>query len=75
MRDCRDRGIPQDDATHSPGGLLSARHEGHEFPFVFDASVVVCWFMPDKRHPIADATFRKIRLDPAVTSILWCLSR
>jgi predicted nucleic acid-binding protein len=40
-------------------------------PFVVDASVAVCWFMPDERHPIADAALRKIRLDPAVTSVLW----
>jgi predicted nucleic acid-binding protein len=40
-------------------------------PFVIDASVAVCWFMPDERHAIADATFRRIRLDPAVTSVLW----
>jgi len=40
-------------------------------PFVVDASVAVCWFMPDERDPIADAALRKIRLDPAVTSVLW----
>ena len=40
-------------------------------PFVVDASVAVCWFMPDERHPIADAAFRRIRLDPAVASVLW----
>ncbi len=40
-------------------------------PFVVDASVSVCWFMPDERHAIADAAFRRIRLDPAVTSVLW----
>jgi predicted nucleic acid-binding protein len=40
-------------------------------PFVVDASVAVCWFMPNERHPIADAGFQRIRLDPAVTSVLW----
>jgi predicted nucleic acid-binding protein len=40
-------------------------------PFVVDASVAVCWFMPNERHPIADEGFRRIRLDPAVTSVLW----
>ena len=40
-------------------------------PFVVDASVSVCWFMPDERHAIADAALRRIRLDPAVTSVLW----
>ena len=35
-------------------------------PFVVDASVAVCWFMPDERHPVADAAFGRIRLDPAV---------
>jgi predicted nucleic acid-binding protein len=40
-------------------------------PFVVDASVAVCWFMPNERHPVADAGFQRIRLDPAVTSVLW----
>jgi predicted nucleic acid-binding protein len=40
-------------------------------PFVVDASVAVCWFMPEERHPIADAGFQRIRLDPAVTSVVW----
>jgi predicted nucleic acid-binding protein len=40
-------------------------------PFVVDTSVAVCWFMPDERHPIADAAFRRIIDDPAVTPVLW----
>jgi predicted nucleic acid-binding protein len=40
-------------------------------PFVVDASVAVCWIMPGERHPIADAGFQRIRVDPAVTSVLW----
>jgi predicted nucleic acid-binding protein len=40
-------------------------------PFVVDASVAVCWSMSNERHPIADAGFQRIRLDPAVTSVLW----
>jgi predicted nucleic acid-binding protein len=40
-------------------------------PFVVDASVAVCWFMPGERHPIADAALGRIRLDSAVTSVLW----
>ena len=39
-------------------------------PFVVDASVAVCWFIPNERHPIADAGFQRVRLDPAVTSVL-----
>jgi predicted nucleic acid-binding protein len=27
--------------------------------------------MPNERHPIADEGFLRIRLDPAVTSVLW----
>jgi len=40
-------------------------------PFVVDASVAACWFMPDERHPVADAAYRRIGLDPAVTPSLW----
>jgi predicted nucleic acid-binding protein len=40
-------------------------------PFVVDASVAACWFMPDERHPVADAAYRRIAQDPAVTSVLW----
>jgi len=40
-------------------------------PFVVDASVAACWFMPDERHPVADAAYRRIGLDPAVTPGLW----
>jgi predicted nucleic acid-binding protein len=40
-------------------------------PFVVDASVAACWFMPDERHPIADAAYKRIALDPAVTPGLW----
>jgi predicted nucleic acid-binding protein len=40
-------------------------------PFVVDASVAACWFMPDERHPAADAAYRRIAHDPAVTSVLW----
>jgi predicted nucleic acid-binding protein len=40
-------------------------------PFVVDASVAVSWFMPDERHPIADAAFRKNTDDAAVTPVLW----
>jgi predicted nucleic acid-binding protein len=40
-------------------------------PFVVDASVAACWFMPDERHPVADAAFRMIAQDSAVASVLW----
>jgi predicted nucleic acid-binding protein len=40
-------------------------------PFVVDASVTACWFMPDERHPIADAAFQRIAHDPAVAPVLW----
>jgi predicted nucleic acid-binding protein len=40
-------------------------------PFVVDASVAACWFMPDERHPIADAAFRRIAQEQAVTPVLW----
>ena len=32
-------------------------------PFVIDASVAVCWLMPDERHPIADAARKRIAHD------------
>jgi predicted nucleic acid-binding protein len=40
-------------------------------PFVVDASVAICWFMPDERHRVADAAYRRITDDPAVTPVLW----
>jgi predicted nucleic acid-binding protein len=40
-------------------------------PFVVDASVAICWFMPDERHRVADAAYRRITDDPAVTPVRW----
>jgi predicted nucleic acid-binding protein len=40
-------------------------------PFVVDASVAACWFMPDERHPIADFAFERIAHDPAMAPALW----
>jgi predicted nucleic acid-binding protein len=40
-------------------------------PFVVDASVVACWFMPDERHPVAEAAYRRVARDPAVAPVLW----
>jgi predicted nucleic acid-binding protein len=40
-------------------------------PFVVDASVTACWFMPDERHPIADAAYRRVARDTAVAPVLW----
>jgi predicted nucleic acid-binding protein len=40
-------------------------------PFVVDASVAACWFMPDERHPVAEVAYRRIARDPAVAPVLW----
>jgi predicted nucleic acid-binding protein len=40
-------------------------------PFVVDASVTACWFMPDERHPVAEAAYKKIVHDTAVAPGLW----
>ena len=32
-------------------------------PFVLDASVTICWLMPDERHPIAVAAWAKMNSD------------
>jgi len=40
-------------------------------PFVVDASVAACWFMPDERHPVAEAAYRRIARDSAVAPVLW----
>jgi predicted nucleic acid-binding protein len=40
-------------------------------PFVIDASVAICWLMPDEHHPIADAARKRITHDSAVTPVLW----
>jgi predicted nucleic acid-binding protein len=42
-------------------------------PIVVDASVAVCWLMPDERHAIADAAYQKITRgrDSAVVPSLW----
>lgn len=40
-------------------------------PFVVDASVAACWFMPDERHPAAEAAYRRIARDSAVAPVLW----
>jgi predicted nucleic acid-binding protein len=41
-------------------------------PFVVDASVVACWLLPDERHPIAAAAYKRIAVDSAVAPTrLW----
>jgi predicted nucleic acid-binding protein len=41
-------------------------------PFVVDASVVACWLLPDERHPIAAAAYKRIAVDSAVVpALLW----
>ena len=40
-------------------------------PFVVDASVAAYWLMPDERHPVAEAAYKRIAQDPAVTPGLW----
>jgi hypothetical protein len=40
-------------------------------PFVVDASVAVCWFMLDERHPVAEAAYQRMAHDPAVAPALW----
>jgi predicted nucleic acid-binding protein len=40
-------------------------------PFVVDASVTACWFLPDERHPIADAAYLRIAWDTGVVPVLW----
>jgi predicted nucleic acid-binding protein len=40
-------------------------------PFVVDASVVACWILPDERHPVAAAAYKRIAEDPAVAPGLW----
>jgi predicted nucleic acid-binding protein len=40
-------------------------------PFVVDASVTACWFLPDERHPIAEAAYLRIAWDTAVVPVLW----
>jgi predicted nucleic acid-binding protein len=39
--------------------------------FVVDASVAVCWVMPDELHPVAAAAYARIAADPAVAPALF----
>jgi predicted nucleic acid-binding protein len=40
-------------------------------PFVIDASIAVCWLMPDERHPMAEAASNRIVRDLAYVPALW----
>ncbi len=40
-------------------------------PFVVDASVALCWLMPDEQHSVAEAAYRRIAHDPALAPGLW----
>jgi predicted nucleic acid-binding protein len=39
--------------------------------FVADASVICTWVLPDESHPIADATFARLRTDQALAPDLF----
>ena len=40
-------------------------------PFVIDASVAVCWLLPDERHIVAEAAYERISRDSALAPVLW----
>jgi len=40
-------------------------------PFVVDASVAVCWLMPDERDPIATAAFARVAADPVIVPTMF----
>jgi len=40
-------------------------------PFVVDASVVVCWLMPDEGHTVAEAAYERLAHDSAVVPSVW----
>lgn len=40
-------------------------------PFVVDASVTICWLMPDEVHPLATAAYRVFDADHAVVPWIW----
>ncbi len=40
-------------------------------PFVVDASVAVCWLMPDERHAIAETAFARVAHDTIAAPAVW----
>lgn len=40
-------------------------------PFVVDASVAICWLMPDEDYPVASAALRKTESDSIVVPGIW----
>jgi predicted nucleic acid-binding protein len=41
-------------------------------PFVLDASVAACWLLPDERHRVAEAAYKRIAHDQATApALLW----
>jgi hypothetical protein len=38
--------------------------------FVIDASVAICWLMPDEQHPVADVARKVMTRESAVTPVL-----
>jgi predicted nucleic acid-binding protein len=40
-------------------------------PIVVDASVAICWLMPDERHPVAAAAYARISTDPVIVPALF----
>jgi len=40
-------------------------------PFVVDASIAVCWLLPDERSPSADAAWRRLPGDTALAPGIW----
>lgn len=41
-------------------------------PFVLDAPVAACWLLPDERHRVAEAAYKRIAHDQAIApALLW----
>ena len=40
-------------------------------PFVVDASVAASWLLPDERHVVAEAAYKRIAHEQAVAPALW----
>lgn len=40
-------------------------------PFVIDASVIACWFLPDEADRIADTAFKRLQVDSALMPAVW----
>ncbi|BBK42474.1 ribonuclease VapC [Allostella vacuolata] len=40
-------------------------------PFVVDASVTICWLLPDEVEPLADHAYERLAGDEAVVPWIW----